>query len=161
MVREWLVTPALKLKAIRTVPCCICDVTLAFGSIRKDSSIYLEEFIFNNINVGSRFWTSFKLVGFANTLSRPKPRPQDLSGPLADCVTRRVKCRYKISSLNIRQQFMSELFMKFSFIHLIRSRVDNARVFQQVSMNASMIRWNKPHVDSVVIRTAPLALFTE
>jgi len=30
----------------------------------------------------------------------------------------RVNCRYMISSMNIRQQFMSKLFIKFSFIHL-------------------------------------------
>ena len=37
--------------------------------------------------------------------------------------------------------------MKFSFIHLIRFCVDNARVFQRVSMNLSMI---KPHADYCV-----------
>jgi len=43
-----------------------------------------------------------------------------------------------ISLMNIRQQFMSKLFVKFSFIYLIRFRVDNARVFQEVFMNLSM-----------------------
>jgi len=46
-----------------------------------------------------------------------------------------------ISSINIRQNFMSSLFMKLSFINLIRfrvDRVDNARVFQQVFMNLNM-----------------------
>jgi len=33
---------------------------------------------------------------------------------------------------------MSSLFMKLSFIHLIRFRVDNARVLQRVSMNLNM-----------------------
>jgi len=35
---------------------------------------------------------------------------------------------------------MPSLFMKLSFIHLIRFRVDNARVFQRVSLA-------KPHAD--------------
>jgi len=33
---------------------------------------------------------------------------------------------------------MSSLFMKLSFILLIRFRIDNARVFQRVSMHLSM-----------------------
>ena len=33
---------------------------------------------------------------------------------------------------------MSSLFIKLSFIHLTRFRVDNARVFQRVSMNLNM-----------------------
>ena len=43
-----------------------------------------------------------------------------------------------ISSINIRQDFISSLFMKLSFIRLIRFRVDNAMVFQGVSMNLNM-----------------------
>jgi len=38
------------------------------------------------------------------------------------------------SSINICQNFVSSL----SFLHLIRFRVDNARVLQQVSMNLNM-----------------------
>jgi len=36
----------------------------------------------------------------------------------------RVNCRCMISSINICQQLMSKLFIKFSFIHLIRFRVE-------------------------------------
>ena len=46
------------------------------------------------------------------------------------CGPHRVNYRYMIGSINIPQQFLSELFMKFSFIQLIRFRGDNARVFK-------------------------------
>jgi len=64
--------------------------------------------------------------------------PQDPRGAPANCGTHKVNCRYMVSSINIRQKFMSSLFMKLSFIDLIRFRVDNARVFQRVSMNLNM-----------------------
>ena len=54
---------------------------------------------------------------------------QDPRGPPGDCGTHRFNCWYMIKSINIRQNFMFELFMKFSFICLIRLRLDNARVF--------------------------------
>jgi len=38
--------------------------------------------------------------------------------------------------------------MKFSFIHLIRFRVDNARVFQRVSMNLNMTVSRMPTIMS-------------
>jgi len=40
--------------------------------------------------------------------------------------------------MNIHEKFMSGLFMKLSFIHPFRFRGDNARVFQQISMNLNM-----------------------
>ena len=56
--------------------------------------------------------------------------PQDARGPPANCGT-----RYMISSIDIRQNIMSSLLMKLSFLHLIRFCVDNSRAFQHVSMN--------------------------
>ena len=43
-----------------------------------------------------------------------------------------------ISSINIRQQFMPKILIKFSFFHLIRFRVDNDRIFQRDFMNLNM-----------------------
>jgi len=54
---------------------------------------------------------------------------QDPRGPPAKCGTHRVNRRYCVRSvrkINIRQRFMFSIFM-----HLIRLRVDNARVFQR------------------------------
>jgi len=44
----------------------------------------------------------------------------------------------RTSSISFCKKFMSYLFMKFRFIHLIRFRVDNARVFQRVSINLNI-----------------------
>jgi len=50
-----------------------------------------------------------------------------------------IKLWYAQSHLPVYDQhFMSKLVMKFSFIHLIRFRVDNTRVFQWVFMNLNM-----------------------
>jgi len=65
--------------------------------------------------------------------------PQDPWGPPTNYGTHTVNWRYMIRSINIRQNFMSSLFMKLSFIHLMRFRVDNARFFQPVSTNLNMI----------------------
>jgi len=53
------------------------------------------------------------------------PQDQDQRGPPVNCGTHKVNCLYMISSINIGQNFVSSLFMKLSFIHLIRFRVDN------------------------------------
>ena len=54
----------------------------------------------------------------------------DPRGPPANFATHGVNCRLLIILTNIRQNIMSYLFMKLSFIHLIRFRGDDARVFQ-------------------------------
>jgi len=59
-------------------------------------------------------------------------------GPPANCGTHRVNCRNVISSTIISQNFMLELFVKFIFFHVFRFRVDNARVFQRISINLNM-----------------------
>ena len=64
--------------------------------------------------------------------------PQDPNGPSANYGTHKVNYRFVVCSINIHQNFVSSLFMKLSFIHLIRFRVDNARVFQRISMNLNM-----------------------
>ena len=64
--------------------------------------------------------------------------PQDPRGPPANCGTHSVNCRYVISSTIIRQNFILQLFVKFSFFHVFRFRVDNARVFQRISINLNM-----------------------
>jgi len=64
--------------------------------------------------------------------------PQDPRGPPANCGTHRVNCRYVNSSTVISQYFMLELFLKFSFFHVFRFRVDKARVFQRISINLNM-----------------------
>jgi len=43
-------------------------------------------------------------AGFTNTLTYVGP--QDPRGRPANCGTNRVNCRYMMSSINIRQQFM-------------------------------------------------------
>ena len=53
----------------------------------------------------------------------------DPRGPLANFAMHGVNCRLLIILTNIRQNIMSYLFMKLSFIHLIRFHVGNARVF--------------------------------
>jgi len=50
--------------------------------------------------------------------------PQDQKGPPANCGTHRLNCRCMISSINIHQNFMSSLFIKLSFFHLIRFRFE-------------------------------------
>jgi len=59
-----------------------------------------------------------------------------------------------ISSINIGQQFMIYLFIKFSFIHLIKFCVNNAKVFQLVSMNINMAVGQTAADYSVVIPKA-------
>ena len=73
----------------------------------------------------------------------PLPRhclgPQDPRGPPANCGTHRVNSRYMIRSINIRQNFTScSSFMILSYINLIRLHVENAKVFQRISMNLNM-----------------------
>jgi len=64
--------------------------------------------------------------------------PQDPRRPSANCGTHGVNRRFMNTLVNFRQNFMSSLFTKLSFILLIRFRVDNARVFQRVSVHLSM-----------------------
>jgi len=68
-----------------------------------------------------------KLQKLALVMSLKPIGSQDPRRPPANCGTHGVSCRYVISSINIRQNFMSELFIKFSFIHLMRFRIDNTR----------------------------------
>jgi len=41
---------------------------------------------------------------------------------------------------------MSSVFIKFSFIHLIRFRADNVEVFQRVSMNRPLVKPSMPTI---------------
>jgi len=59
----------------------------------------------------SRLITPLKLrqqsrAGFTNRLCRLKPRASRSKGPPATCGSHRVNCRYMISSINIRQNFV-------------------------------------------------------
>jgi len=63
------------------------------------------------------------LLRISKSMMGTEPPPAPLTTPMG---MHRFICRYMIKSTNSRQNFMSWLFMKFGFIHLIRFRVDNA-----------------------------------
>jgi len=63
-------------------------------------------------------------------------------GPPTNCGTHRVNCRYMIISRNIRQKLMSYLFMKFSFIQLIRFLGDNTRAGPHAGIFKGGWGWN-------------------
>jgi len=58
----------------------------------------------------------------------------------------RVNCRYKISSIHMSQQLMWLLFMKFSFIHLMRFRTGSAGILLYRAVVLNVVPTEKSEV---------------
>jgi len=92
----------------------VCQIQLIFSRNRGTIPDFQLDFWSQKILMHP--WISVR-ADFTNRPCRLKPR-----GPPANCGT----------------HFLSSLCMKLNFIHLVRFRVDNARVFWRVSMNLNI-----------------------